>query len=636
MTTTLLNLPEPRPSESVQGFLLRLAEANACPTVEWLQRVDGLDAHLRALVGTSIFGFVPKWLGIFEVPAAVPPAFEQKFCLGRRARCCVACALAAPYWRAIWEHRLYVACHVHSLELVDTCPNCGIELCWKRAAILRCPCGSEITSWKQVEANHASVDAAQHIWRAFVGATGALQDIAVSQTSAVDELSFSSIAALISHLGATTDTTEYMLSPKAWRNLSLSETLRLISAAYSRLTDWPIKFHEFLREEDQSVANAAVISPRLRRLKRFLFHDLSPDLTFLLDGFRAYMREQSMDTLDRRRHWATIGDIESQAYVAATAAARQLGIRAATLHTLATRVGVTEIKRRGGIRRHFTLIKRTALASIKQELSAEISLRNISLLLGVSTSRVEQLADAGLLKRRTVTHGLVSTSFFRRCDALELVASLKKGGYVITHPDCEISFTEVCKYYLAQRAEFISLIRAVQEQRMNLRRWNESARGMAGAIFGRGEFLNWHRQQCCIGGMTVSEAAAHLHVKQEVAYHFVKSGLLKGRVAVRGRRSVTLITSDALSDFEQRYISSAELAAGASLPVRKVVAVLFDLGVSPICGPQTDGSRQNIFRRRDVELVSEAFKAAANGREESDNRELPLELLDLQTARGKA
>ncbi|WP_124674321.1 hypothetical protein [Burkholderia cepacia] len=429
------------------------------------------------------------------------------------------------------------------------------------------------------------------------------------QVSALEDLSLPSIGSLISHLGATTETTEYMLTPKAWRNLTLSETSRLVAAAYSRLTDWPFKFHDFFREEERSIGDAGKISlqsPRVRRLKKFLFHDLAPDLSFLLDGFRAYMRDKSMDTLDRRRHWATVGDIQSQAYVSATVAARQLGIRAATLHALATRVGVTEIRKPGGVRRHFTLIKRTALSSLKQELEDEISLRAMSLLLGVSIRRVEQLADVGMLNHRTVTHGLISTSLFRRSEASELINSIKSGGRVVAPPDREISFAEVSKYFLSQRAEFVSLIRAVQELRIHLRRWDENAPGIAGAIFGRGEFLDWHRQQCCIGGMTIPEAAVHLHVKQEVAYHLVKSGLLKGRAAVRGRRTVTLITPDALSNFEQCYVSAVELATARSLSVGKVVAILSDSGVAPICGPQTDGSRQNIFRRKDVEFASKA------------------------------
>ncbi|WP_155774590.1 hypothetical protein [Burkholderia stagnalis] len=323
-----------------------------------------------------------------------------------------------------------------------------------------------------------------------------------------------------------------------------------------------------------------------------------------------------MDTLDRRRHWATANDIQSQAYVTATVAARRLGIRAATLHALATRVGVTEIRKAGGIRRHFTLIKRTALSSLKQELLDEISLRSMSLLLGISMPRVEQLADVGLLKCRTVTRGLVSTSFFRRSEASELIDSLKSDGSAVACPDREISLAEVCKYFLSQRAEFVSLIRAVQEQRINLRRWDDSARGIAGAIFGREDFLNWHRQQCCVGGVTIPEAAVHLHIKQEVAYYLVKSGLLKGQVAIRGRRTVTLITPGALSDFRQRYVSAAELATAMSLSVGAVMATLSDAGIAPICGPQTDGSRQHIFRRRDVELVSEALHASANDKAE--------------------
>lgn len=612
MTASLMNHPPPHTFESVQGFLLRLAEANAYPGVEWLQCVDDLRAQLRALVGTTIFGFVPKWLDISETPAVVPAVFEQRLCLGRRARCCAACLSAVPYGQAIWEHRLYVACHLHGLELVETCHACGSPLSWKRASMTRCHCGSEISTWEQVEASRFSVDVAQHIWRAFVGVIGGSNDATPLQVGVLDGVSLPSIASLICQLGATTETTEYMLSPKVWRNLTSSDTHRLIAVAYSRLTDWPFKFHDFLREEDRSIEDHGVAlrqSLRVRRLKKFLFRALPPDLNFLLDGFRGYMREQSLQTLDHRHPWATTDDLQSQAYVAANVAARQLGVRVSTLHALATRVGVKAIRKPGQTKRHFTLIQRAALSSLKQHLADEISLRTTGKLLGISASRVEQLADVGLLTRRTITHGLVSTSLFQRREALALIDSIRNNGRVLACTDQEISIVEACRYFLSRRAEFVSLVRAMQEGRLSLKRWDESAPGLAGAILRRREFLEWHRQQCCIGGMTVPEAAAHLHVKQEVAYHLVKSGLLKGRVAIRGRRTATMITPDSLSDFERRYISSVELAAAMSLSAGRVIAILSDLGVSPVCGPQADGSRQNIFRRRDVDLVSGSLKA---------------------------
>lgn len=479
----------------------------------------------------------------------------------------------------------------------------------------RCHCGSEISTWEQVEASRFSLDVAEHIWRAFAEVIGMPNDAESFQVGVLDGVSLPSIASLICQLGATTETTEYMLSPKVWRNLASSDTHRLIAAAYSRLADWPFKFHDFLREEDRSIEADGVSlrqSPRVRRLKQFLFRELPPDLNFLLDGFRGYMRDQALHTLDHRHPWATTDDIQSQAYIAANVAARQLGVRVSTLHALATRVGVKAIRKPGRTRRHFTLIQRAALSSLKQHLADEISLRTTSKLLGISASRVEQLADVGLLTRRTVTHGLVSTSLFQRREALALIESIRDSVRGPATADQEVSVAEACRYFLSQRAEFVSLVRAMQEGRLSVKRWNESAPGIAGAIFGRREFLNWHRQQCCIGGMTVPEAAAHLHVKQEVAYQLVKMGILKGRVAVRGRRTATLITSDSLSDFEQRYISSVELAAAMALSAGKVVVHISDLGVSPICGPKTDGSRQNFFRRRDVDLVSEALKALSD------------------------
>lgn len=166
----LLRTPSPYEDESLMGYLLRLAEANAAPSLKAIFELAGLPMHAisvgwralcgprvdlsrlahvaclddehrrrldeaRALAGRAgLEHYIPGW----NVPARAVRFTHPKVCptcLGERAYC-----------RRSWDVLAVTACLRHGRMLLDTCPHCRQRIGWTRAAICSCRCGCD---WRE-------------------------------------------------------------------------------------------------------------------------------------------------------------------------------------------------------------------------------------------------------------------------------------------------------------------------------------------------------------------------------------------------------------------------------------------------------------------------------------------------------
>jgi hypothetical protein len=87
--------------------------------------------------------------------------------------------------------------------------------------------------------------------------------------------------------------------------------------------------------------------------------------------------------------------------------------------------------------------------------------------------------------------------------------------------------------------------------------------------------------------------AEQLGLKWEVVAHLVRRGLIH---ATPGE-----IASTEVAQFRKEYVLGSELAKSAGTSPRHVAIRLSALRIFAVVGPAVDGSRQNIYRRRDVE-----------------------------------
>jgi plasmid maintenance system antidote protein VapI len=63
--------------------------------------------------------------------------------ISKTSRYCPVCFGEKPYFRKIWDYKLYSTCHIHDVELIEFCSRCQEPITWNRRYIGRCSCGED-------------------------------------------------------------------------------------------------------------------------------------------------------------------------------------------------------------------------------------------------------------------------------------------------------------------------------------------------------------------------------------------------------------------------------------------------------------------------------------------------------------
>ena len=183
----LLRTPDPRPNESVQGYILRVSEINRYDT-PWhvlqhagYEQGETFNAAFRADRLAAILGKDP---GLLERHAywgrSADGVSEYRINgqgIGRglnysplrltRPAICPACIDAKGMADACWDLATFVACPTHGTRLLERCADCGSALSWYRPGLLVCSCGATLERMPTERAS-SSVVALMHVIEAKV------------------------------------------------------------------------------------------------------------------------------------------------------------------------------------------------------------------------------------------------------------------------------------------------------------------------------------------------------------------------------------------------------------------------------------------------------------------------------------
>ncbi len=100
--------------------------------------------------------------------------------------------------------------------------------------------------------------------------------------------------------------------------------------------------------------------------------------------------------------------------------------------------------------------------------------------------------------------------------------------------------------------------------------------------------------------LSVPDCATRLGIKQEVAYHLVRVGLLPTRQAMINRRMAQVVPTEALQRFERCYEPLSKAARRAGINWRHGLAWACSKNIKFASGPQIDGGRQYFVHIRSL------------------------------------
>jgi hypothetical protein len=612
VTIALLLQPEPYKGESLRGFLIRTSEANLLESVSWIKNVPNESIRIKKMFETTLRGRVPKWLCEAWKPDEIPASELQRTKFGGRPRCCQDCLREAPYWRVEWEHALYSVCHHHGRLLHDRCPRCSTSLNWDRSELLRCSCKSMILDWPETSsARNEEVELCRHIARCILERdTVPHASAATSLTPILLPMSLNDVEALIVTFGAYGERYEVVDRVGPHRASTTNEAHTLVRVAANLLLDWPHRFNALLcrlGRYGQEDAYKHESPPQYNNFVRFVRNRFdTPGLAFVLTAYRHFVVENWHGTLNRRQKWAEESDLNAQRYIPAAVACKTLALSRTRLKKLLEQNVLRGYIKRTQNQRELIVIERSSLVNAESILVDRVTLGVAAKLLGLPKGRVCELVVGGLLPDVTLPSMRGDIRLFSRKEIAAFIKRLTAGRRESSDDEDLIAANVVLKTHLASVEEFRSLVSAVVNQEITTVSVPFPAEGFSGLAFARNEFYRWRaaqRMSLESTKLTVVEAATRLGVKQEVAYHLVRTELLPSSTAPLGKRRCRFVRAADIDVFRSTYISAISLASDQRTSPKSITKNLAAKGVLPIIGPGIDSCRQYFFRRRDVDRV---------------------------------
>jgi excisionase family DNA binding protein len=354
------------------------------------------------------------------------------------------------------------------------------------------------------------------------------------------------------------------------------------------LLDWPNGFHAHLAGSLPSAqVRRKTVCGTYRRMHIAMSRKLAGGcFDFLRTAFDHFIDHSWPYPITRR---SCYGATRSADRRSVTRASQDLGVTVRTLTRIAESIGVKLERVRTRSRRSEHHVSVIDLQRLKTASAAGLSVRQAAAALGLSRGRVSALVAGGVLEairsRRPV---LIAGSSVNEALAVARRLAVDGPASSITTLSAllrrQLSMKDTCRFFKS--------VLSGQQRLIRLPTWS----GRLGDLCVDPSCLDPVGKIAAVA-MTVTEAAAKLGVKQEVAYALVRRGLLQSTSATGRRRSQAMISASDIAAFKRGFVSAAELAQMHRTSPRAVAHLLQSRNIKPIAGPGVDGCRQYFFSR---------------------------------------
>lgn len=423
----LLFRVEPIPLESPHGYLCRVAQAYSYNRPHWLLQLAGLspDKALREDFAPHLAHVLrlepEEWLAMSYRRIRGPGRFEQRSFCGKpvgadqlnlsRPRACPACLRERSVGWAVWDLGLVAACPIHRCLLLNQCPGCKKMLPWRRAAIERCCCGTDL---RNVTTEAASADLLAMntlIYRAAGFSPGAAAELELGNYHFPPELArlaLGPLLRLIRSLGLLGEEEKLRRKQRPFRRTELTTAIKAGQAAIAALRDWPRSWCKVLGGMVPAKrGNAAELNlcESFGNFHRHLFYALPrSEFGFLHRGFETFVVQDWKGVVRERCLTLSAGTREKSMWIAAQKAAKKARINFERIGKLVRQGKIDGIFHKVGQRRQHVecWVKRESLdqwvTARDTDLAQYMSLPEARQILGLHCNTLVQVAKAGLIR----------------------------------------------------------------------------------------------------------------------------------------------------------------------------------------------------------------------------------------------
>ena len=527
-----------------------------------------------------------------------------------RRRACPLCLQDSPHHRAIWNFSLLTVCPEHGVPLVERCQGCSRVLTWATPSVVTC---SRLSCLAPIEPVPGAAPDSE-----LDGIRGLVATIMGQPPPEAPAWPVNSIIRFTFELGKIAK--EGARSRPIGLAQKQPERLpAILDAGWKAVANWPFGFHALMVELRTKAANRPGrwgLSKEfggLASLIQLLADD--PAGRPLLDEFTAVAAaEPGLATRahDIRRKRADSGQAGQS--VTCVQAARLLQLSSARMSDLATERDLWLVAPTGS--GAASLIGKDKLLELAQRLPAATTKKGAAEILNTSKGTFRDIEAFGLLDPIPASERLLPELLYRRADVHAFLDKLEASA----SPDAngKACASLVTPDTLARNGSVIAkILLAVLGGELRPARLDKEARGLHRLLFD--PLKSQEALSSPKATMSTVQASILLGVKDTTAYLWVKRGLIASSPGTTRIEAGCRITQGSLDAFKATYVTGTEVAKKLGLRARWVSVKLVENGIQPVSGPKTDGSRQFLFRRSEVEAnnltkVGEGDLPAKKGR----------------------
>jgi hypothetical protein len=303
---TLVCRPTPMPTESLLGYVLRLAELNgyespSCVLTEAgiryvtdLHSDDGIFrlARLVSKTNEQIASVATHQIGKRTYKTILLGNPVAKLHLVHvRMRVCPYCIQRCGFHEAHFDLFIMIACPLHRKPVLYQCPQCSSSIGWRRPGLLECRCGAQLSSPPSAHITPATYDLLDVVRRKILGL-----DLCQNYDSGIPAsyLFSMTLQSLIRLVGALGRILAKQHGPVGWM-----EYARIVPAAAEALSDWPQGLHRGLEQMSKGM-KGGISGSNWRRSINLLYvatySAVGPsEGAFLRDAFNALGKNKPAD-----------------------------------------------------------------------------------------------------------------------------------------------------------------------------------------------------------------------------------------------------------------------------------------------------------------------------------------------------
>jgi hypothetical protein len=593
--------PPPVPNEPIMDYLERLANSNGYNLREfqaWFASGQGICTKT-----------LTESLGGLQLPAFSGPAnprvkvsvnsfgLQAADFTRMRRRWCPTCIAREAWVRPFWRLKTAIACSVHRVRLLQSCPRCHSYPDLQSILNGMCVCGVNFVEVLS-QATRAEIQISKVLNKSlFQTATFDLRESEI-------ELDTPQIVRLICYTGQFSKG-PLLHRPGKIRDLeSIDVATDLVAGAATLLADWPSAFWHCLELFVKAAPDDASVRRVFGPLYHVLYQDLrDPAFHFLRSSFELFLLEHWRGELCGRHRLFSEETINKHRHQGLARVARSAGLGSKRLRRMVHQDRFPANTFNPNSTKHLITVDKEVLARLLPNPNDYLDLRATARLLGFKRTRLRQLVAHGVLLADAKPDFRISNRWnFRRSEVLDLLDTIRQGSGEIPETIPTITLNHALRYWRVSATELGELIHAVKQREILYALTENGVLG--GLVLGEHDLRAWfsRTRRADTSWVSVSKAADLLGLKEQVVYELVSKNLIMADVIATSGHAVRRLKLTSVEHFKMTFVSGAELAKQQDISPRNLLKTI---GALPTTGPSVDGGRQYFFRRADLGICTE-------------------------------